>query len=111
MRRLGIVTALAALTLTSCSSTSSGSDDPDEDTRDDIAAEVMCEEFVKDKLKAPSTAEFTDQDATSTGQQRWDVTGAVDSQNGFGAMIRSTYRCDIRYLGDDQWRAKTVTVD
>lgn len=71
--RLGIATILAALTLASCSTTSS--DEPEEDREDDIAAEVMCEEFVKDRLKAPATAEFTNQQANPIGDQRWDVTG------------------------------------
>lgn len=107
--RLGLATTLAALALTGCSASTS-SDDPEPDVEDDIAAEVMCEEFVKDRLKAPATAEFSDQHAESIGEQRWDVTGSVDSENSFGALIRSSYRCDIRYLGDDQWRAKTVKV-
>lgn len=106
--RLGIATTLTAIALTSCSATTS--DEPEEDREDGIMAEIMCEEFVKDRLKAPATAEFSNQRAESIGDQRWDVTGTVDSENSFGALIRSNYRCDIRYVGDDKWRAKTVKV-
>ena len=106
--------ALAGVLLLSACSTSSeggGSDEPTVDKQDGIMAEIMCEEFVKKRLKAPTTAEFSNQEHRDIGKQRWDVTGSVDSQNGFGAMIRGSYRCDLRYLGDDQWRAKTVAVE
>lgn len=110
MKTLGIL--LAGLTLTACSTAGdSDTGGPRPDKEDGTMAEVMCEEFVKDQLKAPATAEFSHQQHRETGEQRWDVTGTVDSENSFGALIRGSYRCDIRYLGKDQWRAKHVEVD
>ncbi|UIU47042.1 hypothetical protein [Microcystis phage MinS1] len=67
-------------------------------------AEVMCEDFVDDRLRSPSSAEFPDPVTRKSGTQTWVVEGAVDSENGFGAMIRSTYTCEVRYAGDDVWR-------
>lgn len=112
LKTLGL--AFCSILLASCSSGGGGSDEPDGpelDAQDGFMAEVMCEEFVKERLKAPATAEFSNQQHREIKDQRWDVTGIVDSENGFGALIRGSYRCDIRYLGDDNWRAKTVAVD
>jgi len=85
-----------------------------------IDAEIMCQRFVKDMLRSPSTASFggwledldeaefiTDKikvdnlvpdTRTLHGSGVWLVNGEVDSENGFGAMIRSRYMC---VLDDD----------
>ena len=51
--------------------------------------------IVKDHLKAPSTAKFcntaTEMKATNLGGYKWRVTGWVDAQNSFGAMVRSDF--------------------
>lgn len=90
----------------------------------------MCQKFVSDKLKAPSTAEFGDyqndyialakaklalDEATMNDIRNpdgiWRIAGALDSENGFGAMIRSEYTCILDHdLADDTWRALAVDV-
>lgn len=55
----------------------------------------LCEQHMTSLLKAPSTADFggyTTRTAPSGGLM---VTGHVDSQNGFGARIRTTFTCQI----------------
>jgi len=57
-------------------------------------AEAKSEKIVKQVLKAPSTADF---DTDTFRYQKTDdggllVIGTVDSQNSFGAMIRSTFK-------------------
>jgi hypothetical protein len=65
-------------------------------------AEVMCEGFVKDRLKSPSSAEF---DTSFTGSgPTYTVTGTVDSQNSFGAMVRNEFSCTVRHDGDGGWQ-------
>jgi hypothetical protein len=66
----------------------------------DVLAERACERYVAAQLKAPSTAEFTDTEATGIGAQRT-VSGSVDAQNGFGAMIRSSFTCDVELTQDE----------
>jgi hypothetical protein len=66
-------------------------------------AELICEQFVTDRLKAPSTAKFQDtfeQSVNSiTGQTNaFEVNGYVDAQNSFGAMLRTYYTCDVKYI-------------
>lgn len=93
---VGIV-AIAFL-ISQCSD--SGSDSNDGGGR--YGAQSVCEQFVEDRLKSPSTADFSDTETSNVGDL-WTVTGAVDSENSFGAMIRNTYRCVVRYSGDDTW--------
>lgn len=51
--------------------------------------------IVKDNLKAPSTAKFCntarEMTAKNLGGAKWRVTGWVDAENSFGAMIRSDF--------------------
>lgn len=70
---------------------------------EEIAAPLtMCQEFVKDRLKAPSTAEFPwsfDDYQTNrlvTHENAYNIEGHVDSQNSFGAMLRSRFTCKIQ---------------
>jgi hypothetical protein len=82
----------------------SGSGD---DSVDRFTAEVMCERFVEDNLKSPSTAEF---DSTGSGAgKHWTVTGTVDSENSFGAMMRNDYSCELTYEGNDRWRLDSLS--
>ena len=69
----------------------------------------MCQEWVKDKLKAPSTAKFSETSSTG-GPQSWSMTGAVDSENSFGAMVRAAWTCNIR-LDGDTWRGSATVIE
>ncbi|MFE0142190.1 hypothetical protein [[Kitasatospora] papulosa] len=78
----------------------------------DESAAVMCEDFVKQRLKSPGTAEFpgvTDGDYAKTTvlsdvkPWKYKVTGVVDSQNSFGATVRSNYTCTTSTKDDDTW--------
>lgn len=60
----------------------------------------FAEDEVKARLKSPSTAEFS-YDGSGVRKHEtknfYFVDGFVDSQNGFGAVIRSPFRCKITY--------------
>lgn len=64
-------------------------------TNDQIA--IAAQLFVKDKLKSPSTADFEPlfKSVVKKNGSIYTVTGKVDSQNGFGALITSTYSVRI----------------
>jgi hypothetical protein len=81
---LGIAVTLATMLYLSGDETTGGA-----------AAVTMCENLVRDRLKSPSTAAFTDADIKGTAGNMWIVRGSVDSQNTFGAIIRSDYVCEI----------------
>jgi hypothetical protein len=79
-----------------------GSDD--DDGGGEFGARGVCEQFVKERLKAPATADFSDTEATSNGGESRTVSGSVDSENGFGALIRNTYSCTVHHTTGDNWR-------
>lgn len=85
-----LVLPLTLLTLTGC-----GDDAPDADL-----ANVSCESIVKDRLRDPSSAEFSDQSATGSGDN-WASTGTVRAKNGFGGMQVMSYTCDVKFDGDE----------
>ena len=72
-----------------------------------IEAYVMCENFVKDRLRSPASAEFPgSREATiqPVSEGDYEVSAYVDSQNGFGAMIRTRFTCTVKPLPNDKWR-------
>ena len=78
-------------------------------------AERMCETWVRERLKAPATAEFSGTRAQTTnvgenGADAWSVTGDVDAENTFGAKLRSAWSCDIRIDGDT-WRGSATLLE
>ncbi len=70
----------------------SGSDGPPDYS---ISAQIGCEDAVKEQLKSPSSAKFSDENSVgvegSTVSYR--VTGSVDAENSFGASLRYRFVC------------------
>lgn len=82
---------------------------------------TMCQVAVKDRLRAPSTAKFTDRhviDRDPHDANQYRILGEVDAQNGFGAMLRSYWKCQIGYnagKNDDafepaSWNIRSVDI-
>jgi len=83
-----------------------------------IMAFVMCERFVKEKLKSPATAEFAPYREQGVSANRGGRTGAysvssyVDAQNDFGAMVRTRFRCDVHYDSvADRWYLDDLQIE
>ncbi|KZE41376.1 hypothetical protein [Microbacterium sp. T32] len=64
-------------------------------------AAQQCEQTVSSYLKAPSTAQFHSDISAATESAidagPWLIIGTVDSENGFGAMLRSNYSCHVTF--------------
>lgn len=90
-----------------------GADDPPPATvppnGTSIDAIDVCHQQVTDQLKAPATAQFQPSESATNVGARWTVSGSVDAQNGFGALIRSDYVCIATYDGTGGWNV-TATV-
>jgi len=100
---IGAVALLAALA--GCGDTSSVEKEVDAKLERDDATRA-CKDFVKDRLKSPASAEF---DATAKGEAGvYVVTGTVDSENSFGAMMRNEFSCKVK-LDGDTWRLRKLT--
>lgn len=83
-----------------------------EEKTDKIAIMTFTQLLVEKRLKAPSTAKHpwgtSDYEITNLGTNRYTVSSYVDSQNGFGAMIRTNYTATIKKSGDS-WRLEDLT--
>jgi hypothetical protein len=62
---------------------------------------AACRDKVKAQLKAPATAQFSEEAVSKqpTGEF-YEVNGVVDAQNGFGALLRQRYRCTVSESGE-----------
>lgn len=77
------------------------------------AKRACTEQFVPAKLKAPATAKFSSMEIADVDESivtTYTVTGSVDAQNGFGALVRSRWTCIVHRNGD-RWELDTATVD
>jgi hypothetical protein len=69
-------------------------------------AAIMMQNFVKDRLKAPASADFKPgyrDSVTRIDGQRYRVISWVDSQNSFGAKLRNHYIGEIEQIEKDHW--------
>lgn len=69
----------------------------------DTEAYIDAQAIVEKTLKSPSTAKFPSSSnavISRAGESVFNVKSYVDSQNGFGAMIRSEWSVMFEYVGD-----------
>lgn len=79
-------------------------DDDEDDGGGEYGARDVCQQFVKDRLKSPGSADFSGERATEESDGSWTVRGDVDSENSFGASIRNSYVCKVRHATGDTWK-------
>jgi len=72
-----------------------------------VQATKHCEEAVSGQLKAPATAQFNSHESESS-PGIWTVVGTVDSENSFGAFLRSEFQCTLTLTSDTK---ANLTVD
>lgn len=77
-------------------------------------AATFCEQEVSKRLKAPATAQFHTEavpdDPANPDAGPWAVTGTVDSENSFGAYIRTPFQCASHREGDQVF-TRLVQID
>lgn len=93
----------------------SGSSSSRPDTARDSDAIIMAQDFVEQRLRSPASAKFPWSDEHRVVKvpdqpNVWRINSYVDSQNGFGAMIRSRWYCELEYIGDDKWILKDIAI-
>jgi hypothetical protein len=79
---------------------------------------TVCKDFVEDRLKAPATAKFRNffQDdgevrVSDSGDGTFVVTSTVDSQNGFGALVRTGFICIVATEDGERFRLVDLALD
>lgn len=82
---------------------------------DKVGAYVACEDFARDRLLAPATADFagvTGSIIDSLPAATYQVASYVDAQNAFGAQIRKRFTCRVRYqASDSSWNLLAIDMD
>lgn len=77
--------------------------------RNETGAYIMSQHYVKQQLRAPSTADFPWAHEISTlaiGDCKFKINAYVDAQNGFGAMLRTRYSAIMIYYPEEEsWNA------
>lgn len=74
---------------------------------------MIAEEFLKEHLKSPGTADFggvlggdyqrPETCVAKIGDDTYRVKGWVDSQNSFGATVRTDFSLMVKHNGDGNW--------
>lgn len=65
---------------------------------------TMCQRFVKNELVSPATAEFCsilDAEIKELPNRKFSIYGYVDSQNGFGAVVRTRFICEVQFKNNE----------
>jgi hypothetical protein len=79
---------------------------PKTEIKQDLSARasVLARRFVKKFLKSPSTSDFPflDFSVLELGNNYYSVQSYVDSQNSFGATIRTNWKAVIKYNGGNE---------
>lgn len=76
-------------------------------------ARSACQEFVKQSLRSPTSAEFPfvpDKEITRTAEDEFLIISYVDAQNAFGVMLRDHYRCHVKRNGNS-WSLLNLTFE
>lgn len=80
---------------------------------DEHEAWAMAKQFVTERLKSPSSANFPyyDQDfVAKIDEHQFQVNAWVESQNSFGAQLRSPFRCTLTSKGGHKWICEELTI-
>jgi hypothetical protein len=77
---------------------------------DKSGAQTACEMFVKERLKAPSTADIQSS-SVSESAGSFNVSGTVDAQNSYGAKIRSSFRCTVIDDHAGRWLLQSISIE
>lgn len=91
-----VIMAFVVLVFVACTVRSINSGNRDSDN--EYEAIAQCEARIDRLLKAPATADYETDATPQSGS--WIVTGHVDSENSFGASVRSTFQCTVTINGD-----------
>ena len=100
--------------LSSLGTNDSGNDGKDREREPStLEAWSACKEFVRQDLKAPSTAKFPTFDKNFVQEHdnnNWRVSAWVDSENAFGATLRAHFICVLRYE-NQEWHLKDILIE
>jgi hypothetical protein len=85
---------------------------PWQDKDESTMAYIMCQDWVKQRLVSPATADFPryDQVTVTRNGQVYTIVGYVDSQNRFGALLRSNFYAEVEQIDKERWRCNKIEI-
>jgi hypothetical protein len=88
--------------LSKCGGSGDSSKEIDSGKGDPQDAWLMCEDFIKLQLKAPSTADFQfyEKELVSVTGNNYSMDIYVDAENSFGAKLRTNFYCKVSFDGN-----------
>lgn len=79
-----------------------------------IDAKVFAQDAVSRQLISPSSAKFpfvsVEDCVTDLGDDRFRVTGDVDAQNAFGAMLRKSFSVTLKITGEYSYAIESISI-
>ncbi len=98
---------------TNLESVSTESAEPEVAAATDSQAYIISQNYVKEVLKAPATADFpfADYSHIKNDEDTHTVASYVDSENSFGANVRSNWTVTLTYNGGDWANQSNWTLD
>jgi hypothetical protein len=75
---------------------------------DPSLAQAVCVRALKSELTSPATAQFRTASRSDLGNGRFRVSGSVDAENSFGALLRQSYDCTVWFESADTYRIETL---
>lgn len=78
-----------------------------------VEAFTICKQLMQQRMRAPATSSFAAYPESTVRRESGDyvVLSHVDSQNGFGALIRTRYTCTVRPNGAERWSLVSLVTD
>lgn len=98
---IAVATASLCLFLTACNGFSGAQQQ----------AWEACQGYVEEWLKAPGSAQYLDEllEVKKITNDIFTFSGKVDSQNGFGALLRAEFRCSVnRSSANAEWTGYAI---
>jgi len=88
----------------------SESNSPDE--KGTFEAWHMSQQFIKERLKSPTSAEFPAEatEVKEINKNHFWVKGYVDAKNSFGVPLRHNFTASLEYCGKSQWRCIDLNI-
>ncbi|MCG2590397.1 zinc ribbon domain-containing protein [Rhodohalobacter sulfatireducens] len=95
---------------------SSSNEKPWNERDNSTMAYIMAENWVKDRLISPSTAEFPGtleyrDHISRLPDQIYEIDSYVDSQNQMGAMVRTPFFARIQQTSEDNWKLLELRIE
>lgn len=112
----GLIASTALIAAIAVMSVSGTPDDPNAWKQRDQSsmAYVRLKYEVEERLKAPATADFAsqlDSRIAHIGDQLYVISSYVDSQNSFGANVRTRFVGEVQQVEPDRWVIVSLTFD